>query len=110
MSGIVYLVGAGPGDPGLITRRGADALRSAEVIVYDHLASDRLLELAPDHAERIGVRAEESRRQRRGAQVLIGGASRRRGEEIDALDDAAAGKPLLRGVRAAGGRLTAQLS
>ncbi len=51
--GIVYLVGAGPGDPGLLTRRGAEVLRSAEVVVYDHLASARLLDLAPAQALRI---------------------------------------------------------
>src|SRR5271165_1102553 len=51
--GIVYLVGAGPGDPGLLTLRGAEALARAEVVVYDHLASARLLELAPASAVRI---------------------------------------------------------
>ncbi len=49
--GVVYLVGAGPGDPGLITRRGAELLAQADVIVHDHLASARLLELAPPSAE-----------------------------------------------------------
>src|SRR4051812_34688904 len=51
--GIVYLVGAGPGDPGLLTRRGADVLASAEVVVFDHLVHPRLLDLAPEAAERI---------------------------------------------------------
>jgi len=51
--GIVYLVGAGPGDPGLLTLRGADLLGRAEVVIYDHLASNRLLDLAPPHAIRI---------------------------------------------------------
>ncbi|MBV8383243.1 MAG: uroporphyrinogen-III C-methyltransferase [Planctomycetaceae bacterium] len=51
--GIVYLVGAGPGDPGLLTRRGAEVLSRAEVVVYDHLASPRLLDLAPAGALRI---------------------------------------------------------
>jgi uroporphyrinogen III methyltransferase/synthase len=52
-AGIVYLVGAGPGDPGLLTRRGAAVLAQADVIVYDHLASPRLLDLAPPGALRI---------------------------------------------------------
>jgi uroporphyrinogen III methyltransferase/synthase len=47
----VYLVGAGPGDPGLLTRRGEELLRRADVVVYDRLASRALLELAPREAE-----------------------------------------------------------
>jgi uroporphyrinogen III methyltransferase/synthase len=50
---LVYLVGAGPGDPGLLTRRGAEVLGLADVVVYDHLASARLLDFAPDAAIRI---------------------------------------------------------
>ncbi len=55
MSGRVYLVGAGPGDPQLITLRGADCLRRADIVLYDALASPRLLELAPAHAEKVLV-------------------------------------------------------
>jgi len=51
--GIVYLVGAGPGDPGLLTLRGAWALERADVVVYDHLANARLLDLTPPSALRI---------------------------------------------------------
>ncbi|MGP0063632.1 MAG: uroporphyrinogen-III C-methyltransferase [Isosphaeraceae bacterium] len=51
--GKVYLVGAGPGDPGLLTIRGRALLARAEVVVYDHLASARLLDLAPRDALRI---------------------------------------------------------
>lgn len=60
-AGRVLLVGAGPGDPGLITVRGAEALQRAEVVVYDHLASPELLRYAPSAAERIcvGKRAGE---------------------------------------------------
>jgi uroporphyrin-III C-methyltransferase len=52
--GIVYLVGAGPGDPRLITVLGLDRLRQAEVVIYDRLVSERLLDEAP-LAERIFV-------------------------------------------------------
>ncbi|HZR14079.1 MAG TPA: uroporphyrinogen-III C-methyltransferase [Acidimicrobiia bacterium] len=51
----VYLVGAGPGDPGLLTVRGAEVLARADVVVHDRLASAALLELAPREAERIDV-------------------------------------------------------
>ena len=51
--GVVYLVGAGPGDPGLITVRGLECLRRAEVVIYDRLANEALLEEAPAWAERI---------------------------------------------------------
>jgi uroporphyrinogen III methyltransferase/synthase len=51
----VALVGAGPGDPGLITFRGWVLLRDAEVVVYDRLASRALLDLAPPQAKRVDV-------------------------------------------------------
>lgn len=53
--GMVYLVGAGPGDPGLITVKGLDCVRRADVVVADFLADDRLVAEAPGHAERIRV-------------------------------------------------------
>ncbi len=51
----VFLVGAGPGDPGLLTRRGAEVLAAADVVVYDRLAAAALLDLAPATAERVSV-------------------------------------------------------
>jgi uroporphyrinogen III methyltransferase/synthase len=51
----VFLVGAGPGDPGLLTRRGAELLATAEVVVHDRLANPVLLDLAPSDALRISV-------------------------------------------------------
>src|SRR5881275_989228 len=53
--GTVYLVGAGPGDPGLITAQGLELLRSAEVVVYDRLVSPALVAAAPASAERVFV-------------------------------------------------------
>jgi uroporphyrin-III C-methyltransferase/precorrin-2 dehydrogenase/sirohydrochlorin ferrochelatase len=59
-TGMVYLVGAGPGDPGLVTVRGLEALRTADVVVYDRLVSRALVERAAPWAERVfvGKRAE----------------------------------------------------
>jgi uroporphyrinogen III methyltransferase/synthase len=51
----VFLVGAGPGDPGLLTVRAAEILGRADVVVHDRLAEPRLLELAPAGAELIDV-------------------------------------------------------
>src|SRR5436190_20300437 len=59
--GVVYLVGAGPGDAGLFTLRGAELLKRADVVVYDALVNKELLLLAPKNAEVIygGKRAKE---------------------------------------------------
>ncbi len=53
--GRVFIVGAGPGDPGLLTLRGGEVLESAEVLLYDALASDAIVALAPASCERIYV-------------------------------------------------------
>jgi uroporphyrinogen III methyltransferase/synthase len=60
-NGMVYLVGAGPGDAGLLTLRGAELLRCADVVVYDALVNAELLQLAPKSAEVIygGKRAKQ---------------------------------------------------
>ncbi|MGH9613898.1 MAG: uroporphyrinogen-III C-methyltransferase [Bryobacteraceae bacterium] len=103
----VYLVGAGPGDPDLITWKGRKILALADSILYDHLANDALLDLAPPHAERFYVGKKKSEhpfsqeqicallidRARRGLTVvrLKGGDPfifGRGGEEAEALADA----------------------
>ena len=108
--GTVYLVGAGPGDAGLLTLRGAELLRRADVVIYDVLVNRDLLRLARETAERVsrgsqGTAAALSQEQlnelmiaraREGRQVvrLKGGDPYifgRGGEEAEAL--AAAGVP-----------------
>ena len=103
----VYLVGAGPGDPELITVKGRRILQQADVVLYDHLANTALLALAPPHAERLYVGKKKSvhqfsqeeicslliERARRGLTVvrLKGGDPfifGRGGEEAEALADA----------------------
>jgi uroporphyrinogen III methyltransferase/synthase len=53
--GIVYLVGAGPGDPGLLTLKGLEAIKEANCIIYDFLANSRLLEHAKPGTETVYV-------------------------------------------------------
>lgn len=55
VSGCVYLVGAGPGDPELLTIKAVRLLRQAEVVVYDRLVSDEVLDLVPRGAARLFV-------------------------------------------------------
>jgi uroporphyrinogen III methyltransferase/synthase len=47
------LVGAGPGDPGLITVKAVDCLKKADVVVYDYLANPKFLDLVPSKARRV---------------------------------------------------------
>ena len=55
MRPVVYLIGTGPGDPGLITVRGLRALATADVVLYDHLVPSRMLRYARQDAEKIDV-------------------------------------------------------
>ncbi len=55
MTGKVFLLGAGPGDPGLITLKAAQCIQSCDVIIYDYLASPALLSIAPENTEQIYV-------------------------------------------------------
>ena len=67
--GAVYLVGAGPGDPGLMTVKGLDAIRRADVVVYDHLVSERLLDACRSGAEVIYVGKEKGRHTKSQTQI-----------------------------------------
>jgi uroporphyrinogen III methyltransferase/synthase len=77
MSGIVYIVGGGPGDPGLITVKGLARLRAADVVLYDRLVPRELLSEARADAELIDV-GKEPKRERRSQdeinELLIGKA------------------------------------
>lgn len=50
---MVYLVGAGPGDSGLITQKGLECIKKADVIIYDHLANPTLLSYAKNDCKLI---------------------------------------------------------
>jgi uroporphyrinogen III methyltransferase / synthase len=115
--GKVYLVGAGPGDPDLITVKGRRILATADSILYDRLANDALLDIAPIGAERLYVGKKKSahaftqeevcqmmiERARRGLTVvrLKGGDPfifGRGGEEAEALADAGVAFEVVPGV------------
>ncbi len=67
--GIVYIIGAGPGDPGLITVKGLERLRQADVVLYDRLIAPELLSEAPSYAEMIDVGKEPKRHRRSQAEI-----------------------------------------
>ena len=60
----MYIVGGGPGDPGLITVKGLECLRRADVVLYDRLVAQELLTEVPSHAELIDVGKEPKRHRR----------------------------------------------
>jgi len=117
--GTVYLVGAGPGDVGLLTLRGAELLRSADVIVYDALVNPAILKLAAATAEVIpgGRRAKDAGDNRQSViELLVAKAQEgktvvrlkggdpyvfgRGGEEAEALHDAGIPFEVVSGVSA----------
>jgi len=122
MNGKVYLVGAGPGDPELITCKGRELLQAADSVLYDHLAPEALLDFAPADAERLYVGKKKSthtftqeeiagmliERARQGLTVvrLKGGDPYlfgRGGEEAEALADAGIAFEVVPGVTSAAG-------
>jgi uroporphyrin-III C-methyltransferase len=60
-TGVVWLVGAGPGDPELLTVKALKVLQKADVVVHDGLVSDEILDLAPASARRVSVAKRKSR-------------------------------------------------
>lgn len=73
-TGKVYLVGAGPGDPGLLALKGKGLLECADVVVYDALVSPQILAMINPHAERINAgkrRGRHSKLQSETTQILI---------------------------------------
>ena len=115
----VYLVGAGPGDPGLLTLRGADLLRRCDVVVHDRLVSEEILAMVPLWAERVdvGKRPGASVTQREINAVLVERGRRfdcvvrlkggdphvfgRGGEELEALRAAGVAAEVVPGVSSA---------
>ncbi len=69
LDGKVYLVGAGPGDPGLITVKGRRCLEQAQVVVYDRLLDPSLLDSVSDDAQRVFVGKERGRQALTQAQI-----------------------------------------
>src|SRR5512136_35045 len=70
----VYLIGAGPGDPGLITVKGRECIARADVVIYDHLANETLLSFASADAELIyagKVGGAHNREQRQINELLV---------------------------------------
>lgn len=125
-TGMVYLVGAGPGGEELMTKRGEALLREAETLLYDRLASPRFLSLAPEGCEKIFVgkgtgnhsvpqeeinrllvqKAKEGRRvvRLKGGDAFVFG---RGGEEVLALEAAGVPYEVVPGVTSAIGALAA---
>ena len=69
MAGKVYLVGAGPGDRGLMTLKGMSCLEQADVVVYDRLLDSSLIDAAPESAERVFVGKERGRQELTQAEI-----------------------------------------
>jgi uroporphyrin-III C-methyltransferase len=121
-NGKVYIVGAGPGDPGLLTVEAMRLLQTADVVFHDDLVSDEILALIPDrvHVESVGKRCGQTRIVQEQIHSLIINAARegwnvvrlkagdplifgRAGEEIEALRQSGFAYEIVPGITAAFG-------
>src|SRR5438094_4691386 len=121
-NGKVYLVGAGPGDPGLLTVEAARLLQSADVVFHDDLVSSQILEMIPErvHVESVGKRCGRARLAQHQIHSLMINAAKegwkvvrlksgdplifgRAGEEIEALRYAGIEYEIVPGITAAFG-------
>lgn len=93
--GFVSLVGAGPGDPSLLTRAACDRLRHADCVIHDHLIDRRLLGLAPSSAERIDVGKRAGQSHRCAPQAMINSLLLERAIEGKRVVRLKGGDPLL---------------
>lgn len=115
--GYVYLVGAGPGDPGLITVKGLELLKTCDTVIYDRLAAEELLDYTREDCEKINVGKRVGRHavcQEEINEIIVREASKgkrivrlkggdsfvfgRGGEEVEALEAAGIGYELVPGV------------
>lgn len=115
--GYVYLVGAGPGDPGLITVKGLELLKTCDTVIYDRLAAEELLDYTREDCEKINVGKRVGRHavcQDEINEIIVREANKgkrivrlkggdpfvfgRGGEEVEALETAGIGYELVPGV------------
>lgn len=118
--GMVYFVGAGPGDPDLLTLKALELIRECDVVIYDNLVSEDIIDLIPDSAEKIAVRSKPrekglgvteigriAARRAQGGKMVVRLKSgdpmvfSRIGEEIDVLEESGIDYDIIPGISSA---------